>query len=191
MALPTCETGCNTSVPAALFNECQPEVNAAEISKIYLTQKGNPLADWTDSSEWTSRLMTYDASASSYADDAILELTVLGDKPAPTMNEVPVSGDRTVSFNNEHVVNFTIDETNAVNREWARQMQCNGGNQYLAYFTTSGGIMFGGENGTDGIPANVKVHTEIVRDRNDIIRINGTLTWKATFDPESITSPIS
>ncbi|GAI11452.1 unnamed protein product, partial [marine sediment metagenome] len=40
-ALPVCPVGCASDLPDTLFDECAPEINGAQVAKIYITNIGN------------------------------------------------------------------------------------------------------------------------------------------------------
>lgn len=178
--LPVCPEDCGDNLPPVEFDECAPEINEGRIDYIYLTNVGNPLVDWTDPVEWNNRL---DNTAS--APDSILRLTVTGEKPAPTANEQEISLGRKIVANKTHILNYTIDETNDINHEFIRQLECSG--QFLAWYETSGGLMFGG---TEGITVSMTGDMIIPLSVEELINFSGKLEWKAKFTEERIISPI-
>ena len=180
MALPTCPTGCAAELPIVSFDECNPEVCDAQISKVYMTNVGNPLTDWTDPVEWGTRL-----SNSAVAADAIRTLNVVGSKDKPSSNIKEISLKRKVIGQKDHTVNLKVDECSDLNHEAVRQLEC-GGN-YLFWYETLGGKLFGS---TDGITAFIELDMIIPESSDEIITYDGTLTWKAKFTEERIDSPI-
>lgn len=182
MSLPLCPSGCDSNLPGFNFDNCNPEINNGEISKIYFTTDGNPLSDWRNELEWDSRLDNEAAGASK-----IRVLTVIGELPAVGDNEKAISGGRIVEGVKDFVVNFTVDETGQDNYDALRAMECNSGNM-LVWFQTRDGLLFGGN---DGIAAKIKLKLAIPLSYNDIMNFPGTIKWKARFSPERITSPIT
>lgn len=178
--LPTCPTGCGDNLPPVDFDECAPEINEGRIDKIYLTNVGNPLTNWTDPLEWNGRL---DNAAP--ASDSIITLIVTGEKPAPTVNEQEISLGRKIVASKTHIVNFSADETNAINHEFIRQNECSG--QYLMWYETSGGLLFGG---TEGIEVSLTADMIIPLSDEELITFDGKAEWKAKFTEERIVSPI-
>jgi len=178
---PICPTDCTTSLPVVSFDTCNPEVQDAQIDRIYLTNVGNPLTDWTQVSEWNGRLdQTGTASG-----DEIRYLNVIGDKPKPSANIRDISLKRKIIGQKDHTINFIIDEMNAVNHEFIRQLEC-GGN-FLVWYRTCGGLLFGGNSGIEGF---VEADMVIPQGADEIITGEGTITWKARFTEERIVSPI-
>lgn len=178
--LPTCPTDCGDNLPPVEFDECAPVINEGRIDKIYLTNVGNPLADWTDAVEWGARLDNSAAAANS-----ILTLNVIGEKPEPTENEQEISLGRKIVGNKTHIVNYAIDETNDTNHEFMRQNECAG--QYLMWYETSGGLLFGG---TEGIEVSFTSNMIIPQSAEELITYSGKAEWKSRFTEERIPSPI-
>lgn len=179
---PTCPTGCAdvvASLPTVKFDDRNPEINAGEIEKIYLGVRGNPFTDWELATEWTTRLASNTATK-------IIALTVMGDKPAPTTTTKEISGGRKVTVSKDHVINATIDETNETNHEMIRKIECGG--QFLAWYETSGGLMFGGK---EGIPVSIEANMVIPKGRGENMTHELGLSWKAKFTEERIVSPIA
>lgn len=178
--LPTCPTDCASTLPIVEFDECNPEINGAQIAKIYFTNIGNPLADWTSAPEWNGRL-----DDSGVAGDAIRTMHVIGAKPVPESDEKDISLGRKVVGKKTHTVVGSVDETNDVNHEMVRQNEC-GGN-YLMWYETIEGKLYGG---TEGIEASLLMDLEIVEDENEITRFPFKWEWKSKFTEERIDTPI-
>lgn len=178
---PNCSTGCADvllALPEVLFDDCSPEVNAGEVETIYLGLRGQGFTNWTSPAEWASRLAATDNTK-------IIALTVIGDKPKPTANTKDISGGRKISLPKAHTLPFIIDETNATNHEFVRQLEC-GGN-FQAWYATSGGLAFGGN---DGIKAFAEADMVIPRARGENMVYDGSLSWEAKYTEERIVSPI-
>lgn len=177
--LPNCPDDCTAELPSVQFSECAPETNNGEIRKIYIANVGNPLADWTDPTEWATRL------AQTTEPTAIRSLTILADKPRAESQEKKISGNRTIKGNKAHTINIDIDETNTVNYEMLRTFEC--GKQYLLWYQDER-YMYGG---TDGIAASINLDHLIDRDRNNLQLFQGEAKWESQFSPERIASPIA
>lgn len=178
--IPVCPVDCGDNLPEVLFDECAPEINEGQVAKVYLTNKGNPLVDWTSAAEWNARL---DNTAPN--PNSIITLHVIGDKPAPASNQIDISLGRKVVGKKDHTLNIAVDETNAVNHEFVRQNECGG--QYLMWYETLGGLLFGG---TEGIEVSLLLDMIIPGAETELITFTGTATWKAKFTEERIVSPI-
>lgn len=181
MPTPTCATDCDSVLPAVEFDECQPEVNDGQIYKLYVTNIGNPFTDITDLSEWTPRLDNTGAAA-----EAVITLNVIGSKPVPTSEEKEISLGRKITSKKAHTVPFKIDETNAINHEFLRSLEC-GGN-YLFWYETSGGLIFGGN---EGIKGSFILDMEIPESETDFITLTGKADWKSKFTEERALSPLA
>jgi hypothetical protein len=181
MPIPTCPDDCDATLPVVSFDECQPEVNDGQIYKLYVTNIGNTFTDVTSLPEWTARLDNGSANA-----DAIRTLHVIGSKPVPTSEEKDISLGRKITSKKTHSVPFKIDETNAINHEFLRLMEC-GGN-FLFWYETSGGLLFGGN---EGIKASFTLDMEIPESETDFIQLTGKADWKAKFTEERTPSPLA
>lgn len=183
MGNPICPTGCDTPLPPASFDNCAPETYSSEIWYIYVAKANTPaFADWTQPTEWAARL---DQTAS--GDDKIRKLTVTADKPAPTTNTREISGGRTKVTDKTHVINITVDETNAINYDFVRYMECGG--QVVIWYQTKSGHLFGGNTGITG----VTLVLDVVHNRgaDEITTFTGTATWRNRFTEERTVSPIT
>lgn len=167
----TCSDACDDNLPAVDFTICAPEVNSGEIDAIFLTNIGNSLTDENSLVEWTGRLAATD-------DTKIIELHVIGDKPAATENEIVISRNTIVSGNKDHVINIEIQQTNHTNYEFMRSMEC--GRKVLGWYRTSGGKLYGGK---DGIEMTVRLNHIIPKSNKEITIFAGTAKWSAKFHP--------
>ena len=181
MANPICPTDCSAALGTVLFSDCAPVINPSEIQKIFIA-KGNatPFTTWTEATEWTTRL----AAAGSTA-DAIRELIVIGDKPAPAGVVKEISGNRRFVVGKDHTVNFTVDDVSAENYEFMRTTECGG--KYRLWYETKGGYLYGGN---EGILATITMDDVLNRGADEIETLNGVATWRAKFHPERALSPI-
>ncbi len=183
----TCETvdcadDCAAALPVAEFSICAPVTNFGQISKIYIGNKGYPLTDENDLAEWQARA-NLDAS-----DPArILELTVIGDKPLATSNEVALSKGRTTNGPKDHVVNFRIDETNDANYELMRKFECSSTTKQV-WYETFGGKLYGG---LTGVTATISMGEVIPEGTNDLNTLPGTAKWKSKISPCRTDSPMA
>jgi hypothetical protein len=145
--------------------------------------KGNSaaFADWTSPTEWASRLSQNNLTGNDY----IRKLTVIADKPAPTSAVKDISADRQIAVDKAHTLNVEIDETNSVNYEWLRTLEC--GKRVRIWFETKGGLLFGGN---EGILVNVTMDPVFGRGTDEILKFIGAFTWKSKFSPERCVSPV-
>lgn len=178
---PNCPTDCSSALPVMDFSKCAPKTNAAQFQKIYMTGIGWSLSDWTQSSEWVSRL-----SNAANLPDAIRTMHVIASKPKPESNVIPLSLGRKKQGTKKHSIPFKIDETNFTNLEMVRTFECGG--QVLIWAETSGGLLMGGNS---GIEASIEIDVIITDDSGAIITIEGQFTWEEQFTPEFILSPIA
>ncbi len=178
---PTCPTGCTTPLPIVSFDDCNPEIQSGEVSKIYLANADQPFTDVEDIAEWTERL-----SNSAEDDESIRTLTVAGDKPKPSSTKIDISGGRKVTLSRDHVLNADIDETNDTNHDFVRTLQCGG--QYLMWYETSAGKYIYG--GNEGILVTIEPDMVIPRSRGEKIVYQLTMDWKSMFLEQRTLSPM-
>ena len=181
MPIPTCPTSCSANLPPVEFDECNPETNGAQVAKVYMTNIGNPLIDWTNPLEWQARLNNLAPAA-----DSIITLHVIGSKPVPTTNEKEISLGRKVAGQKTHILTVKIDETNITNHNFLRENEC-GGN-YLMWYETLDGKLYGG---TEGIIASLLLDLNIAESSDELTIFEGKFEWKAKFTEERIDSPIA
>lgn len=176
MPIPTCSPGCDNDLPIVSFDDCSPELNSGNITYLYVTNRGNPLTDWTDLAEWAARLSNTSTDSS-----AIRQFRIIGSKPAADKPETVISGDRTYYGLATHTIDFRIDETNQINQDMLRQMECGGA--FLIWYETLGGLRWGGD---EGIEATIKLDEIIPESSSEFITFTGQAKWKAKFTPERI-----
>lgn len=182
MSLPiiTCPTDCTYEIPVVSMDVCNPYVDFDEIDHVYLTAIDQELADWTDLAEWVARLD--DTTTGNPAD--IRDLHVSGEMPKPEYTIVKVSLKREVESEKKFTLNAMIDETNTINYDAARQLQCQG--RALLWYS-AGRFMYGG---TNGIEVNVQANHIITKGNEELNTIELILTWYADHHPERIANPL-
>ena len=177
-----CPQDCSTPLTQPLFNDCNPEFNLSEIEAIYIARADFAgFTDAEDIGEWE----TYLEGTGPYPEPEIVKIVVIGDKPAKADLTTTGSMRRVITYDSTHTINFEIDETNNVNYEFMRTMQC--GAKYRIWWATRAGKMYGGN---DGILASVTIAD--VLDRGDAIeRFVGAFTWNDKFDAPRFDSPFN
>lgn len=175
----TCPTDCDQAVPEISMDECNPAVDFSEVDKIYLTQIDQPLADWTDASEWTSRIDNDGTDV-----DDIREIWVSGELPEPERNETEIDNDRTVESPKKFTLTAEVFEANTTNYDAVRFFQC--GSRFLMWFS-SGAYLYGG---TDGIEVNIVADAPITKGSREANPLMLKLIWEAKHSPERIDNPL-
>lgn len=179
---PTCPTNCTTALPIVKFDKCAPVISLSEIEKVYISKpSATAFTDWKLAPEWTARISETDL----VDDDTIRALTVIGDKPAPANVIKELSNGRKVPVRKDHTLNITIDDVSDENYELARILECGG--QIRFWYETSGGKLYGGNEGIEGT---IVLDGVLNRGRDEIETLVGTITWSSKFSPERIDSPI-
>lgn len=191
MANPVCPTDCSTNLPVVNFDRCNPNVIASEITKIYLAKPSAiDFVDVEDPVEWADRISeTNVAPVGSLVavGDLIKPLTVIGDRPAPASVIKEISNQRRKITRKDFTINFTIDEITAENLEFQRASEC--GSTVKFWYAIQGGKLFGGTTGI--IDAYLTMDLVLARGTDEVVAINGTLTWKGQFTEEAVDNPIA
>jgi hypothetical protein len=163
------------------FDFCDPTVATSEIQRIFLRQiNSTDFTDWTQADEWNTRVSETSTDA-----DAIRALMVIGDKPTPNAPKKQISGGRTIVPRKEHTINFTVDEATVANHQFFSDLK--GGKRYKANYETSGGRMFGGNQ---GISVEVMGDMVLARGQGELQVYVGTLFWVSAETEDMCTSPI-
>jgi len=182
MAKIVCPTTCEAVLPSFKFDECNPEINNSQISKIYFKPRNAPpFADVSDPTEWAARL----GNDSTEEDHDIRVLTGIGSLPKPTPAVANISLRRKRTTNRAYALTFRVDETNQANHDGMRQLQCGG--DYTIWYETIGGLLFGGN---EGIDANIDVGGNHGEGDDDIINHEYLFDWNNLHDPERVKSPL-
>lgn len=184
-----CPDNCDELVlPSVVFDDCNPEINSSEIEWIAVARASAPdFDDVEDAAEWTTRIVqTAPEPVPGTPDDTIRMIRVIGDKPAPEVQTRTLSGGRTSQVGKTHTLNIEIDETNAVNYEFARTTACNG--TYKLWYITRAGLVYGG---ICGVPAQIQLNLVQGRGEDAIELYQGTVTWKDRIDPPRANFPLA
>jgi len=182
MSQPLCNSDCTGTLPAFDFSKCNPDIENGQISKVFFTTSGNPLANWGSAVEWASRLDNDAAGASS-----IRTLIGIGDLPAAESTEKEVSLGRKIYGVKKFTLNFKVDEVNTNINEAMRLIDCSTGS-FLGWFETRDHKLFGGNA---GLPISIKSDIVVPEGYQDIMYYQLTITWEDQYKPEMIDSPIT
>lgn len=183
-----CPENCEEqNLPSVNFDDCSPETNESEIEWIAVAK--SDAADFTDVedlAEWTARITQTAADPAPDPDNTIRMLRVIGDKPAPEIQNRLVSGGRQIQTGKTHTLNIEVDETNALNYEFARTTACNA--TYKLWYVTRAGLVYGG---TCGMSAQLVLNLIQNRGDGEIEKYIGTVTWKDKIDPPRANFPLA
>jgi len=189
---PICPVDCSTDLPVVAFDNCNPNSVASEINKIYIAKPS--AADFTDVAdpiEWGKRLSETNVVPNAPTNttpvgDLIRPLTVIADKPAPAAVTKELSNQRSKVIRKDHTLNFTIDEITPENLAFQRASEC--GSIVKFWYGIHGGLLFGGNSGIQR--ATLTMDVVLARGTDEVVAINGTLTWKNKFTEEAVDNPI-
>ena len=177
-------------MPVASADLCAPNTHYGQISMFMFTRNGDGLTDFTDDTEWATRIDNASTGLSalpaspSLAD--IRQLYGIGSLSAPDRPEVEISRKRKVYGEPEFTLTFAVDDTGDVNWNDFMGGLPTGGQVYSCWFGTEDRI-FGGN---DGITATVIANPEIPESAEELQKIILTVTWKGTI-PEVADNPLT
>lgn len=193
MATIICASGCDSELAPVSFNECQPNIVASEITKIYITNAtGDGFTAVRQLAEWTPRL----SQTRTHENDDPLEpvdlnvirtINVIGDRPVSTSSPIAISNGRQHTANRANVINFEMDEISEENHDFVRTIQACGGT-FKFWYETMGGLLFGGN---DGIKGSFNVDMQLDRGQESHMRYSGTITWNGKVSEEYVLSPFA
>lgn len=183
-----CPVDCtDAQIPSVNFDDCAPELNESEIEWLAIARSdASDFTDIEDANEWTTRITQTAAGSAPDPDNTIRMIRVIGDKPAPEVISRVVSGNRTVQTGKKHTVNIDIDETNALNYEFARSTGCNA--TYKLWYITKAGLVYGG---ICGVKAQVTLNLIQNRGDGEIEIYQGPVTWNDRLDPPRANFPLA
>lgn len=183
-----CPVDCSTAqIPTVNFDDCSPENNESEIEWLAISRSDSAdFADVEDATEWTTRINQAADDPAPSPDDTIRMIRVIGDKPAPEVQNRTVSGGRQIQTAKNHTLNVEIDETNSENFEFIRSTQCNP--TYKLWYITRAGLVYGG---ICGIKAQAIFNLIQNRGDGEIEKYVGTVTWKDRIDPPRANFPLA
>jgi len=189
MSTPICPDDCTTTLANWNFDDCAPEWNRGEISRVYLFNVGYPVIanPKTDPAGFIAEMAARVSNTSAVA-NAIRSLTVIGEKAEPETNMIKMSGNREIVTSKKHNIIFDIDELSQENMDALRQLEC--GNNFLMMFENGTKIFGGSDNVNDGIPVSFVASLVIPRDRSALDYWRCTMTWEDKFHPDSCENPL-
>jgi hypothetical protein len=178
----TCPDACSDQLPAVKFSICAPTLKYGQIAKVYIANDGYPLTDENDLAEWQTRANLPDSDPSK-----IIQLSVIGDYPLPSVNEVSISRGRTATGLADHILNLEVDDNTQENYEFSRTTQCGSFTKRL-WFEYYDGDLYGGRL---GILGTLRLAEEGPQGSAELRKLKGQFKWKAKFQPCRTTSPMA
>lgn len=168
---------CTTVLPAAHADLCDPQAYYGEISMLMFTRLGDDLTDWTQISEWTTRLSNSTALPALPTLAPIRQLFGIGALSSPDRPEIKLSRSRKIFGNPEFSMTFEVDDTGDTNWNTMMKGMPVGGQEYAVWFGTEQRL-FGGNT---GIQATVVMNPNIPNSAEELQTISVTVTWKSTI----------
>lgn len=188
---PACPEVCDEfALPPVKSENCPQAVTVkrGEIKRILLaeidpedpTKPLNGPADWTDPAAWATAI-------DNEGTNTVKSLFGLGDMPDPTDTFAVIHDGKEALVDRLYTLNFSIVDTNDINYEAARKLQCGG--EYRLWYEDRGNYLYGGPNG-------IKIELKpprMPRERGNeaYLNINTAILWHAFCDPMRVDSPFS
>lgn len=169
---------CSTVLPAVHADLCDDQAYFGEISQLYFTRLGDDLTDYTDDTEWTTRLSNSTALPASPTLAPIRQLFGIGSIADPNRPSVVLSRRRNKYSDAEYTLVFNVDDTGEDNWAFLQGIPA-GGQTYAVWFGTEERL-FGGNA---GIEATIVADFNIPESAQELMKIKLTVTWKATIPP--------
>jgi hypothetical protein len=195
--IPNCPTDCTPSSPQTNAVDCITDVAFGEIKRLYFSAQ--PLPNWrtfidqylidnvgsTPAEAFEAFKVTFRAlvSNSGTNPDAIRELLIRGEKPAPESTRLRIAGGNYVTPPKKHNISYSIDDTGDVNYEALRQFECND-LHYVMYEDES--YLYGGEAEGSSIFTTINWDHIIPLSHEELQSFTGLLEWEAKFSPSRI-----
>jgi hypothetical protein len=190
----TCPSDCAVvNLPVVSFADCAPKILSSEFQRLYV---GRPdavaFSDVQSAVAWNDRISstaTPPSGSTVVAKDLLRPLVVIGDMPAPTPTTRQISGGRTVTTQNQYVLNFEVDDVSDSNYAFFQAVQCGKGAYPVKVWPVTKSLkVLGGNAGISG-----KMAVSHIFDRGDdgIIRVVGTVTFNQDIAPNMDAWPLS
>lgn len=167
---------CSTVLPPTSSDLCDINSNYGQISEIRFTRYGDSLTDWTDADEWDGRLSNTTVLPSLPTLAPIRTLFGIGSLAAPEKPTIAGSKGRTIYGIPKYTMTFNVEDTSDENIDFVRLLPA-GGQVYSGWFGTDERL-FGGN---DGVKMTLTADPIIPESRDDIMRIQVTISFEGTF----------
>jgi hypothetical protein len=175
---------CTTELGPLRADFCTTGVEWGRLDKMYLTKVGDGLADWSQASNWNTRLnnASDQPTTGTYY---IRTLNIVGELVEPEQTETEISLGRKTYSAPDFTVNIEVDDMGDLNYAFAQTLIDNGGGIYAAWFEGESHL-YGGD---DGIEGTLKIAPVITKNRKEIQKFLGTFKWTGGL-PDRIVSPL-
>ena len=167
---------CSTVLPPTSSDICDVNSFYGELNQLYFTRLGDSFTDWTDNAEWLTRLSNSTVLPALPTLAPVRSLFGIGSIAAPERPTIVASRRRTIYGVPVYTVTFNVEDTSDTNMAMVGLLPASG--QIFAVWLGTEERLFGG---ADGITATLIADPIIPESKDDIMRIQVTLTFEGTF----------
>ena len=167
---------CSTVLPPTSSDICDVNSNYGELNQLYFTRFGDSLTDWEDDTEWATRLSNSTAMPALPTLAPIRSLFGIGSVSAPERPTIPAPRKGTIYGIPVYTIIFNVYDTSATNMTMVSLLPTSG-QTYAAWIGTEEKL-FGGN---DGIKMTMIADPIIPESKDDVIKIQVTLTFEGAF----------
>lgn len=179
----TCPVTCTTTYVGAIEdNSCLYAPENAEVNALYLAGSAALPTDWTAALDWVGLV------DNTTADTTIKKLRGIGDVGEhEVLSTFQMADGNELDGEKQWTLTFDINNVGPLLYDELRELQCGEKKPNFVY-TTRGGFMFGQQTWIEV----QKYSIQFPKDRGDdsAERATITITWRASVDPQRITSPV-
>lgn len=179
---------CTTVLPVVKADLCDPDVHFGEISMLMFTRNGDGLTDWTNDTEWGTRMSNTTTGSTALPTSpslaSIRQLFGIGSLAAPERTEIRLPRKTKTYTTPKYTMTFRVTDTGTENMAFVRSLPV-GGQTYTGWFGTEE-VLFGGNA---GVTITLVADPNIPENVDEIMVINVTISFEGTF-PEMIVNPL-
>jgi hypothetical protein len=109
----------------------------------------------------------------------------MADMPAATGDVIDISDNRKFCVPKTFTINVSVDDVNAVNHEFLRQLECN---THVRVWYANPDFIWGDN---DGVAAVMQLNDVVERGNKGLYTFQGTIQWDAKFTPRRDDNPFA
>jgi hypothetical protein len=170
---------CTTVLPVVKADLCDADIHFGEISMLMFTRLGDGLTDWTDDTEWATRMDNASTGTTALPTSGLADIRQLfgiGSIGKAERTEIKLPRKTKGYTAPKYNFTFLVTDTGDANMAFSRALPV-GGQVYSAWFGTEERL-FGGNS---GVTMTVISDPTIPDNADDIMRLELTLSFEGVF----------